>query len=233
LVLLLALAAGRAFCGGSGELSPTREGAAVIPPADNPFTGIWQAGDSTFSFKENGTFTTVSTHCCGLRFLDEYTYFIHDGTLLTYGAMMGGTPSIRKYRFAAGGEGAILVVTEGGTEWLYTRLPELPEEHSRLEEEYRLYVPPGEITNPFTGRWNVQASGVRSFDFRANGTVYTRNASGRGSEACYLVREDGIAFIDVSGKGFPGVTEYVFEIRGENVLMYEKGAETPWGVLGR
>ncbi|AEF82491.1 hypothetical protein [Leadbettera azotonutricia] len=201
----------------------------------NPFIGVWQAGDAVYNFTADGNFTTVSTHCCGLRFLDEYSYYIYKDTLITYGALMGGSPNIKQYSFAVLNTGAIKVTSGGGTEWLYSRLSEIPHELIAREEDFFGYAPEQNGTNPFAGKWNVEAGnlqsrGAKSLEFRTDGTASIRSGGGRSTESCYLVREDGLALITLKGKT-PLIQEYTFEAQKEGITVNEKETGLLWAFL--
>jgi hypothetical protein len=188
----------------------------------NPFIGVWQAGDATYEFFANGTFTVISTHCCGLRFQDEYSYFILKDTLFTYGALMGGPPELKQFTFDAQGADAIRVVSTGGNEWMYTRF----DGESEKVEDFFGYGGGHLEVNPLLGTWDAPGKGLRSMAFQDDGTVVSRPVLGKPAAAVYLVRENGLALI-VPGRAKPLIKEYTYEEQGEGIALNEKGKDVP------
>jgi hypothetical protein len=208
-----------------GFAAPSADGSVVLEAgggAENPFIGVWQAGDATYEFFADGTFTVISTHCCGLRFQDEYSYFIQKDTLFTYGALMGGPPDLKQFTFDAQGADAIRVVSTGGNEWIYTRFTGESEE----VEDFFGYGGGHLEVNPLLGTWEASGKGLRSMAFQDNGTVVIRPNRGQPQESVYLVRENGLAVIQEGKKG-PVIREYTYEEQGEGIALNEKGKDVP------
>lgn len=222
-----------------GFASPAADGSGPGIPgtgegAVNPFIGVWQAGDATYEFFADGTFTVISTHCCGLRFQDEYSYFLREDTLFTYGALMGGPPALKQFTFAVQDADAIRVVSSGGTEYQYTRFDEESalEAALKAEEDFFGYGGGHLEENPLLGTWDTPGKGLRSISFRDNGTVVFRPNRGPAVEAGYLVRENGLAVISPRGKG-PAVREYTYEAGPGGIALCEKGRDVTAYFLGK